>query len=80
MVVGALGMLYKGLEIKGRIKNIQITALLRLNRILRRVLEPWFWYWLLWFYGISTTVGYLMPNPVFTYMICKHIFLIHIIK
>ena len=25
-------------------------------------------------YGISTVVGYLMPNPVFTYifMICKH--------
>ena len=31
-----------------------------------------------WFYGISTIVGYLMPNPVFyiyiKYMICKHIF------
>ena len=31
-----------------------------------------------WFYGISTIVGYLMPNPVFIiyniiYMICKHI-------
>ena len=21
---------------------------------------------LVWFYGVSTTVGYLMPNPVFT--------------
>ena len=31
------------------------------------------------FYGISTTIGYLMPNPVYTYilniyMVCKHIF------
>ena len=24
-------------------------------------------YGLVWFYGISTIVGYLMPNPVFTY-------------
>ena len=34
---------------------------------------------LVWFYGISTIVGYLMPNPLFTYilnMICKHILLI----
>ena len=22
-----------------------------------------------WFYGISTIVGYLMPNPVFTYIL-----------
>ena len=33
---------------------------------------------LVWFYGISTTVGYLMPNPIYTYilniyMMCKHI-------
>ena len=24
---------------------------------------------LIWFYGISTIVGYLMPNPVFTYVL-----------
>ena len=34
--------------------------------------------WLVGFYGISTLVGYLMPNPVYTYtyalyMICKQI-------
>ena len=32
---------------------------------------------LVWFYGISNIVGYLMPNPFFyidiKYMICKHI-------
>ena len=33
---------------------------------------------LAWFYGTSTIVGYLMPNPFYTYisniyMICKHI-------
>ena len=22
-----------------------------------------------WFYGISTIVGYLMPNPIFTYIL-----------
>ena len=22
-----------------------------------------------WFYGISTIVGYLMPNPVYTYVL-----------
>ena len=32
---------------------------------------------MVWFYGISTIVGYLMPNLVYTYildiyMICKH--------
>ena len=37
---------------------------------------------LVWFYGISTIVGYLMPNPVFyiSNMICKHILLIHTVK
>ena len=24
---------------------------------------------LIWFYGISIIVGYLMPNPVFTYIL-----------
>ena len=51
--------------------------------------------YLVWFYGISTIVGYLMPNPFYTYikyMISKHIlkitflnkpepvFLLHTIK
>ena len=34
------------------------------------------WFGLVWFYGISTIIGYLMPNPVYTYirlLICKHI-------
>ena len=35
---------------------------------------------LVWFYGISTVVGYLMPNPIYSiyikYMICKQILLI----
>ena len=39
-------------------------------------------YWFVWhtnqfigFYGISTIVGYLRPDPLYTYkyMICKHI-------
>ncbi len=24
---------------------------------------------MVWFYGISTIVGYLMPNPVYTYIL-----------
>ena len=27
------------------------------------------WFGLVWFYGISTIVGYLMPNPLYTYML-----------
>ena len=27
------------------------------------------WFGLVWFYGISTIVGYLMPNPLYTYVL-----------
>ena len=27
------------------------------------------WFGLVWFYGISTIVGYLMPNPFYTYIV-----------
>ena len=36
-------------------------------------------HWLVGFYGISTLVGYSMPNPFYTYssnMISKHILLV----
>ena len=36
------------------------------------------WFGLVWFYGISTLVGYSMPNPVCTYK--KHILLITFLK
>ena len=26
------------------------------------------WFGLVWFYGISTIVGYLMPNPFYTHI------------
>ena len=32
------------------------------------------WFDLIWFYGISTIVGYLMPNPVYTYKLNIHDF------
>ena len=39
---------------------------------------------LVWLYGISTIVGYLMTNPVFytyiKYMICKHILFMYTVK
>ena len=48
IVIGALGTITKGLlkgledlEIGGRVKTIETTALLRTARILRRVLETW---------------------------------------
>ena len=31
------------------------------------------WLDLVWFYGISTIVGYLMPNPLYTYIYIQHI-------
>ena len=48
IVIGALGIVTKGLvkgledlELTGRVESIQTTALLRLARILRSVLETW---------------------------------------
>ena len=48
IVTGALGTITKGLlkgledlEVGGRVETIQMTALLRTARILRRVLETW---------------------------------------
>ena len=48
IVIGALGTIPKGLlkgledlEIVGRVETIQTTALLRMARILRRILETW---------------------------------------
>ena len=48
IVIGAFGTITKGLlkgleamEIGGRVETIQITALLRAARLLRRVLETW---------------------------------------
>ena len=48
IVIGALGTItnglvqgLEGLEIRGQVENIQTTALLSSDRILRRVLETW---------------------------------------
>ena len=48
IVIGAFGTITKGLlkgledlEVGGRVGTIQMTALLRTARILRRVLETW---------------------------------------
>ena len=49
IVIGAFGTITKGflkarqedLEVGGRVETIQMTALLRTARILRRVLETW---------------------------------------
>ena len=34
------------------------------------------WFGLVWFYGISTTVGYLMPNPLYKYHHHHHVVLV----
>ena len=31
--------------------------------------ESRFWFGLVWFNGISNIVGYLMPNPLYTYIL-----------
>ena len=48
IVIGAFGTITKGLlkgledlEVGGRVETIQMTALLRMARIRRRVLETW---------------------------------------
>ena len=48
IVIGAFGTVTKGLlkgledlEVGGRVETIQMTALLRAARILRRILETW---------------------------------------
>ena len=71
IVVDALGTIPKGLvkemedlEITGQVETIQTTTLLRSARILRRVLETYLFV-LPFFNGISTFLGYLMPNPSF---------------
>ena len=66
------------LKIKGKFEIIQTKAMLRTTKILRRVLETWkallllglqyIWFVWVWFYGISNTVGYLMPNPFYKYI------------
>ena len=77
IVIDALGTVPKGLisklvelKVGGRARTIQATALFRSPRILRRVLVTLFYllrFGLVWFYGISTIIGYLIPNPFNTY-------------
>ena len=31
--------------------------------------EGWFWFGLVWVYGIATIVGYLMQNPINRYIL-----------
>ena len=39
------------------------------NAMTPSVLSFWFWFGLVGFYGISTIVGYLIPNPLYTYIL-----------
>ena len=32
------------------------------------------WFGLVWFYSISTIVGYLIPNPLYTYIYILNIY------
>ena len=74
IVIGAFGTVTKGLlkemedlKVGGWVEAILATRLLRTARIL---------VWLFEFHGISTTMGYSMPNPVYIYelyMICNHL-------
>ena len=47
-----LGIIYEWIEI------------LKMKTVIKTPgMEGWFVGWLVWFYGISTFVGYLTPNP-----------------
>ena len=56
-------LLYKYIENREK-KDCQW---LRINENNTGVIMVWFG--LVWFYGISTIVGYLMPNPLYTYIL-----------
>ena len=47
-------------------EKVRKKHLRRTRNILQLNSNPWN---LLWFYGISTIVGYLMPNPLYTYIL-----------
>ena len=70
ILVGTFRTVSKNLEKKfdeleiRRIETIQKKTQLKSVIILRRVLQQC----LVWFYGISTIIGYLMPNPLYTYI------------
>ena len=51
-------------------KPIQRVALREYQESLASYRPVWFITFtiLVWFYGISTIVGYLMPNPIYTYI------------
>ena len=50
-------------------KSIKVYENLVLKLILIQSSHGFISFALLWFYGIPTIVGYLMPNPVFTYIL-----------
>ena len=38
------------------------------------------WFGLVWFYSISTIVGYSMPNPLYTYILNVYMIYEHILS
>ena len=48
------------------LQNKNVTAIY-LQTIQKGEQEMLVWFGLVWFYGISIIVGYLMPNPFYTY-------------
>ena len=53
-----------------KLRNIQTCCLYNYSVILLWLATGW----LFGFYGISTIVGYLMPNPVYTYIYIYNIY------
>ena len=55
--------------------SIQFIAIDRKLESLKRVGTVFDWFGLVWFYGISTIVGYLMLNPLYTCILCIYIYI-----
>ena len=60
----------KAIECEFKSCSGQYLYLLSMLLISRRLLNMTpVWFDLVWFYGISTIVGCLMPNPLYTYIL-----------
>ena len=57
------------IRFRGVLWNINHCRLFNAESFLYIYIIYMIWFDLVWFYGISTIVGYLMPNPLYTYIL-----------
>ena len=61
-----LSLLYLPLKLGEEVNKLTHA---RYNISSLNLYSKYIWFGLVWFYGISTIVGYLMPNPVYSYIL-----------